>query len=83
MDNRIILNDFEKALGNLEAAISVPAETDLERAGCIQYFGFCFESDDVPGEYIWNIFTEYGGMQPRETICPAYWLQLPHYPISE
>ena len=47
------------------------------------YFGFCFENEDVPGEYIWNIFTEYGGMQPRETICPAYWLQLPHYPISE
>jgi len=43
MDNRIILNDFEKALGNLEVAISVPAETDLEKAGCIQYFEFCFE----------------------------------------
>ena len=43
MDNRIILNDFEKALGNLEVAISVPAETDLEKAGCIQYLEFCFE----------------------------------------
>ena len=43
MDNRVILNDFEKALGNLEVALSDPAETDLEKAGCIQYFEFCFE----------------------------------------
>ena len=43
MDNRKVLDDFEKALGNLQGALSTPAETDLEKAGCIQYFGFCFE----------------------------------------
>jgi nucleotidyltransferase substrate binding protein (TIGR01987 family) len=43
MDSLIILTEFEKGLGNLEAALSLPAETDLEKAGCIQYFEFCFE----------------------------------------
>ena len=43
MDNRKVLDDFEKAVGNLRDALSTPAETDLEKAGCIQYFEFCFE----------------------------------------
>jgi nucleotidyltransferase substrate binding protein (TIGR01987 family) len=43
MDSHVVLNAFEKALSNLEAALSVQAETDLEKAGCIQYFEFCFE----------------------------------------
>jgi len=43
MDSQIVLTDFEKALCNLEGALSVQAETDLEKAGCIQYFEFCFE----------------------------------------
>ena len=43
MDNRKVLEDFEKALGNLTDALSTPTETDLEKAGCIQYFEFCFE----------------------------------------
>jgi nucleotidyltransferase substrate binding protein (TIGR01987 family) len=43
MDSHVVLNDFEKALSNLEAALSVQAETDLEKVGCIQYFEFCFE----------------------------------------
>ncbi|MFO7854064.1 MAG: HI0074 family nucleotidyltransferase substrate-binding subunit [Paracoccaceae bacterium] len=43
MDSRILLSDFEKALENLKEALAVPARTDLEKAGCIQYFEFCFE----------------------------------------
>jgi len=43
MDSRILLGDFEKALENLKDALAVPSETDLEKAGCIQYFEFCFE----------------------------------------
>jgi nucleotidyltransferase substrate binding protein (TIGR01987 family) len=37
------LADFRKALGNLEQALSGAAKSDLEQAGCIQYFEFCFE----------------------------------------
>lgn len=43
MDSRIVLGDFEKALENLKDVLAVPSETDLEKAGCIQYFEFCFE----------------------------------------
>jgi nucleotidyltransferase substrate binding protein (TIGR01987 family) len=43
MDSRILLSDFEKALENLKEVLAVPSETDLEKAGCIQYFEFCFE----------------------------------------
>jgi len=43
MDSQRVLSDFEKALRNLEDALSVHAQTDLEKAGCIQYFEFCFE----------------------------------------
>jgi nucleotidyltransferase substrate binding protein (TIGR01987 family) len=38
-----ILDDFETALKQLEVALSGPIKSDLERAGCIQYFEFTFE----------------------------------------
>ncbi|WP_022948513.1 HI0074 family nucleotidyltransferase substrate-binding subunit [Methylohalobius crimeensis] len=38
-----ILEDFESALAQLEAALQEPADSDLIKAGCIQYFEFCFE----------------------------------------
>jgi len=38
-----ILSDFGNAVRQLEAALAVPAESDLIRAGCIKYFEFCFE----------------------------------------
>lgn len=38
-----ILPDFENAVSQLDAALAVPAESDLVKAGCIQYFEFCFE----------------------------------------
>lgn len=43
MDSATILDDYSKALGQLEGALSVTADSDLIRAGCIQYFEFCFE----------------------------------------
>ena len=43
MDRQRILSDYKKALGNLEDALSTEATSDLEKAGCIQYFEFCFE----------------------------------------
>ena len=38
-----ILDDFEAGLKQLEGALSGPIRSDLERAGCIQYFEFTFE----------------------------------------
>jgi len=43
MDSRTILQDLAKAVGQLEQALSVPADSDVVQAGCIQYFEFCFE----------------------------------------
>jgi nucleotidyltransferase substrate binding protein (TIGR01987 family) len=43
MDRQRVLSDYKKALGNLEDALSTEATSDLEKAGCIQYFEFCFE----------------------------------------
>jgi nucleotidyltransferase substrate binding protein (TIGR01987 family) len=38
-----LLADFVRALAALEDALATPAEDDVRRAGCIQYFEFCFE----------------------------------------
>lgn len=38
-----ILDDYAAALTQLGHALAEPAATDLIKAGCIQYFEFCFE----------------------------------------
>ncbi len=43
MSERWILGEFDAALKQLDSALSVPATSDVFRAGCIQYFEFCFE----------------------------------------
>ena len=43
MNNSPVLSDFEKSLRQFEKALTVPANDDLIKAGCIQYFEFCFE----------------------------------------
>lgn len=43
MSESWILDDFDTGLRQLEAALSGPIKSDLERAGCIQYFEFTFE----------------------------------------
>jgi nucleotidyltransferase substrate binding protein (TIGR01987 family) len=43
MDKSLVLNGLERALESLTQALSAPAKSDLEKAGCIQYFEFCFE----------------------------------------
>src|ERR1700733_13024972 len=43
MNEAVILGDFEKSLAQLEKALTVSANDDLIKAGCIQYFEFCFE----------------------------------------
>lgn len=43
MNSRELLNDFQKAVTQLQAALCLPAENDVVKAGCIQYFEFTFE----------------------------------------
>jgi nucleotidyltransferase substrate binding protein (TIGR01987 family) len=43
MSESWLLDDFEAGLKQLETALSGPIRSDLERAGCIQYFEFTFE----------------------------------------
>ena len=43
MDKSLLINGFEQALRRLSDALASPAQSDLEKAGCIQYFEFCFE----------------------------------------
>jgi nucleotidyltransferase substrate binding protein (TIGR01987 family) len=43
MNEQWILDDYERAVARLTDALSEPAENDLLKAGCIQYFEFCFE----------------------------------------
>ncbi len=38
-----LIHDFEHSLERFKEALNVPAANDLIRAGCIQYFEFCFE----------------------------------------
>ena len=43
MNTDDLLLDLRMALEQLENALQIPAESDLIKAGCIQYFDFCFE----------------------------------------
>jgi hypothetical protein len=43
MNKKPLLLDFKNALSQFDKAMSDHHESDLEKAGCIQYFEFCFE----------------------------------------
>lgn len=43
MDKKMLLAAFARAVARLADALASPARGDLEKAGCIQYFEFCFE----------------------------------------
>lgn len=43
MDSRELLRELEKALVQFRDALELPAENDVIKAGCIQYFEFSFE----------------------------------------
>ena len=42
-DKDILLIDLGKAIDQFEKAMKLPTNDDVVRAGCIQYFEFCFE----------------------------------------
>jgi hypothetical protein len=42
LDNALLLKDYEKAVVNIKHALEYDHNTDLEKAGCIKYFEFCF-----------------------------------------
>ena len=43
MNRELLLTDLAKALQQFEQAVAMPADNDVMKAGCIQYFEFCFE----------------------------------------
>lgn len=43
MGSRELLKEFKKALAQMKDALGLPAENDVIKAGCIQYFEFTFE----------------------------------------
>ena len=43
MDSQKLLSDLKRALSQLQDALKIPADNDVIKAGCIQYFEFTFE----------------------------------------
>lgn len=43
MDKGLLLVDLQKAIAQLEYALAMESDNDVMKAGCIQYFEFCFE----------------------------------------
>jgi nucleotidyltransferase substrate binding protein (TIGR01987 family) len=43
MDSQELREDFVRAVAQFSAALEIPPESDLIKAGCIQYFEFSFE----------------------------------------
>ena len=43
MDSDALRADFSNALNQMREALAIPAENDVIKAGCIQYFEFSFE----------------------------------------
>jgi len=42
-DDKKLFQDFINTLKKFEESLSTPANSDREKAGCIQFFEFCFE----------------------------------------
>ena len=43
MDSRELLADLKRAVDQFSAALELPSDHDVVKAGCIQYFEFSFE----------------------------------------
>lgn len=72
MKAELLLADFQGALTRLEEALTVEAESDVYKAGCIQYFEFTFE---LSWKSIKAIAEDVGldaGGSPKSSLKTAY-----------
>ena len=66
-----LLEDYAKALLELEQALAEPSENQLIQAGCIQYFEFCFE-------LAWKIVKPVAEQEGLECHSPKTCLKVAH-----
>lgn len=67
-----ILADFERAIGQLDKAMAVYADNDLLKAGCIQYFEFCFELAWKAIRYISGNLGQPDCLSPKNCLRQAF-----------
>jgi nucleotidyltransferase substrate binding protein (TIGR01987 family) len=78
MTPKLLLDEFAQALTRLREVVEVPAADDLDRAGCIQYFEFCFELAWKSTKVVGESQGLSGLLSPRACLRQAFtagWLQ--------
>lgn len=78
MTPKLLLDDYAQALTRLREALATPAADDLDRAGCIQYFEFCFELAWKAIKVVAEEQGLSGVISPRACLSQAFvmgWLQ--------
>jgi nucleotidyltransferase substrate binding protein (TIGR01987 family) len=78
MTTKLLLDDYAQALARLREVVSIPAVDDLDRAGCIQYFEFCFELAWKTIKVVGESQGLSGLISPRACLSQAFtadWIQ--------
>ena len=78
MTTKLLLDDYAQALARLHDVVVTPAADDLDRAGCIQYFEFCFELAWKTIKVVGESQGLSGLISPRACLSQAFttgWIQ--------